>query len=781
MQQRRILGVALAAALALAAAPGRVEANELHAAAMAAGRTATAALGPRAWLAEPDGPPGPGRQAGSGAKPADTVQPADTVPPSDTVLAADAVRVEEAEEPSIRGANDSVETGERMAGVGSAPGGNVNASIRGTFAPPPLIPFAGFSAEDDGSLGTANEVTLENGQGQMWLGRIGDGPHASTGDFDHYALELAAGQALLASTQTSMYDDGLDPVLVVYGPDGTPVAASGDGSPGDGPEAAVHLEVAVPGRYTVSVGGCCLPQSDPARSDSGGGAQSVGRYRLVLALPLVGARPPGEPIEPVVSVEDDGAYALANPVELTRERPVVVQGVIGDGPHGQTSGDTDFYDLGELTVGTPLTVDVDTDGRLDSFVVLWEATLGVVAMADDDGRTLDSLLVQEVPVFGHYFVSISSCCGPQRDPHHPGSGTGRSTTGSYSATISLRLGGPQDDVDVYLVDLQPGDVVSAAFAGAARSVEILDPGGALRMGGTNSGSGDYPSGSPLRHQGDIGVEHVAAVAGTYAVRVSGGPGPYRGELRIVRPPRGPQVVFVDFDGATVDGAAFGGRGDATLSPLAAFLWRWGLDPIDEDAVIDAVLAELEGNLAEIDGRSTGVVVLDSRDDPDPGHDPRVSRVVVGGSSLEARIPTVGIAESIDPGNTVRGETALVLLDRLSTSRGPSVTLSGLRRAPGVQLRDVVGTAIGAVASHEIGHLVGIRHTAAGNGVASLMDTGGDLADLLGVGPDGVLGSDDDVDVGFSTDEFEEFEGWTGAEETATRAYWGLAGDAPAIT
>ena len=58
-------------------------------------------------------------------------------------------------------------------------------------------------------------------------------------------------------------------------------------------------------------------------------------------------------------------------------------------------------------------------------------------------------------------------------------------------------------------------------------------------------------------------------------------------------------------------------------------------------------------------------MLNSRDNADPFGNPNVSRVIVGGTIDQSGVDTIGIAQSIDPGNFGREEQALVLLDIVS--------------------------------------------------------------------------------------------------------------------
>ena len=58
-------------------------------------------------------------------------------------------------------------------------------------------------------------------------------------------------------------------------------------------------------------------------------------------------------------------------------------------------------------------------------------------------------------------------------------------------------------------------------------------------------------------------------------------------------------------------------------------------------------------------------MLNSRDNNDPMGQPGVSRVIVGGTVDELGFWTVGLAESVDPGNFAPAESAVVLLDQMS--------------------------------------------------------------------------------------------------------------------
>ncbi len=240
-----------------------------------------------------------------------------------------------------------------------------------------------------------------------------------------------------------------------------------------------------------------------------------------------------------------------------------------------------------------------------------------------------------------------------------------------------------------------------------------------------------------------------------------------------------QILFLDFDGAELNTRLFGGPGVRTLSPLTAFLGGWGLDADDESAVIDAIIATFEENVVH-DPAALGVnpnfavEVRNSRDHADPWGEPNVSRIIIGGTLAEVGITDftfVGISESVDPGNLDQTETALLLLDQASAPAGSGGPTINDFVTPGVDVVGLVGRALGFVASHEAGHYLGNWHTAPNNGVTSIMDTF-DLTQL-GLGPDFVFGTADDVDVDFVTDTL--IEEVTGSSDTLSRVTWALSG------
>jgi hypothetical protein len=281
------------------------------------------------------------------------------------------------------------------------------------------------------------------------------------------------------------------------------------------------------------------------------------------------------------------------------------------------------------------------------------------------------------------------------------------------------------------------------------------------------------------------TDHVARTTGMHFVEVTAGSGLYTAEMELYRfggaAEKTRQTVYLDFDGQRLNTNIFGGRGVTTLSPMRAFLGRWGLSQAQERALAERIKTSVRENL-EADLRASGisrwldVEVVSSFDGPDRFGQAGVTRVIVGGTIPESGVQTIGVAQSIDPGNMVREESALVLLDAMSepgNRRDRPYSLNSYLTARSDRL-GFIGRAVGTIVAHEVGHVIGNWHVDEDNATANVMDAGGNFAQMFGVGRDGIGGTADDVDVDFGVDRFSPWEGFTGFEDTLSRSAWGLS-------
>lgn len=365
------------------------------------------------------------------------------------------------------------------------------------------------------------------------------------------------------------------------------------------------------------------------------------------------------------------------------------------------------------------------------------------------------------------------------------------------------------DEDFYSFDLVAGDIFEARLTGSTLlgNFDIsLQNSANLELAANTRALGSplparptvpFPNNSPLLTNGDAGVAVVIPADGRYYLRVLGGDRSYTLTMRTHRAPleSAPigtkQKLFLDFDGAQIRRDTFDFNiasatlltGTARLSPLANFLQGWGLQPSDENAVIDAIISLTKRTFDTVRANGnngsypdTGVPgdfdieILNSRDHGEQWGLPNVSRVIVGGTSAELGIGgLLGIAESIDIGNFDREETAVVLLDGMLASYG------GVQRAGNVPLVNALVSGITNTITHEAGHFFGSFHVL-DNANVQIMDTIGLASDNLGAGLDRILGTPDDILVPFGTDVYDPNAGSIrfGTVNTAATLAFGLS-------
>lgn len=526
------------------------------------------------------------------------------------------------------------------------------------------------------------------------------------------------------------------------------------------------------------------PNAEPV-SGFGTGPGESNRVRVLGELadltPAPSTRVPGP--------EDNGQLSLATATLINGSGAIRTTGVLGDGPHGPPpAGDgTNDFDFYRLTSTAGRTLTVDTSGSptgSDTYVAVYSAAGQLLATDDDGGTTgLASLLRYQLPADGAYFVLVAGYATLGRtlpqDPNNSGSGRGGGDTGDYTVLITAA----EVDLDFFAFDLAAGDVIGATVTGGPTELTVYRLDGTQMVGAedTDVASGLYPPESPLPGGGNTTFAYVAEEPGSYAVQIDGATGRYDAKVEAYRPgsetdqAETVQTVFLDFDGARVNTAIWGGPGVRELSPFSAFIAKWGLTRAQEAALVTGITTTVEENVrADLIAKGLNpaleVRVINSREEDDPFGQPNVSRVIIGGTIAQSGISTIGIAQFIDPGNYNREDSAVVLLDVLSNPTG-NASLNTYLNATSDRV-GFVSRAVGNVTAHEIGHLIGNFHTDNANDQLSLMDAGGlNFGNLYGVGPDGVGGTADDLDTDYTTDAYSPSEVFTGFENTLNVSAW----------
>ncbi len=393
--------------------------------------------------------------------------------------------------------------------------------------------------------------------------------------------------------------------------------------------------------------------------------------------------------------------------------------------------------------------------------------------------------------------------------------TGRLPVGLAVANTS----GFTADIDTFGFDLRAGDILDVATLGAAGGITIRDANNSLHM------SNDVLIGGVIEPRQDRGNANATVVIpsdGRYFVTVA----PQLGDttanyvlgLRVYRPVTeslaigDTQILYLDYNGAVVDNNIFnqqladdnaglpvGGvtRVRSLLDSLPILGLEFG-DVAAANTIIDTVESEMvrifndltfKGNNGDIESANAnlgdfGIRVLNSRDHfgTVSFDDPRVSRLLVGGIGADFGVDGVfGIAENVDIGNFNLNELGIFALDAFA-DLAPTVP-----RGPSSSDLDIVSRFLGSVAAHEAGHILGMIHTENGddppdgagfNAINTVSDAGGtvsSLAYMLGLGPDFVFGTRDDVLPTFNDDFFQvgevpDLEGFAFNRVTAALAH-----------
>lgn len=362
-------------------------------------------------------------------------------------------------------------------------------------------------------------------------------------------------------------------------------------------------------------------------------------------------------------------------------------------------------DEDEIALGlNPDSDDTDADGLYDGDE-LAGGTSPLDADSDDDGLSdgIDDLNGPPSRVTG----SVSS--GNDVEPNDDFV----SATAHPAADLaSVRIQGAIDvlgDVDVF--DLGPiaaGDRITVDFdpaPGRLRPVVALFGDGELLLarGMDYSERGGEPIDGLVRHTvRNQSSSAFLAISSPLSARTIGR---YRTDVSISRggtaPPPARQVFFLEFDGGAPDVPLLGVSLVAPFDAGAMSAEYAGRD----DELIDAIVAAFRANYAGL-----AVTTITSRERTTAPAD--ASTVLIGSFSSSV----FGVAEGVDPYNADRCDDAIVFAE----SFGPAV----FGFTPDLES---LAQAIGNVAAHEAGHLLGLNHV---TDPSALMDEASPSVSLL---------------------------------------------------
>ena len=295
---------------------------------------------------------------------------------------------------------------------------------------------------------------------------------------------------------------------------------------------------------------------------------------------------------------------------------------------------------------------------------------------------------------------------PQTVGHNFGTATSLTLDASGSATITGTTSG--DQADVYdLGPCEPGDRIIVSIDAAVGSqldptTAVFDGSGQLFALNDDEDLAAGLLGSRIDETVWIAGDNYYLAIAKFAFDTTGGS--YQGSVQIVgggavtQP--AVQYLLLDFSGGTVTIAS---EGTLAVDPF---------DAGDVDAAYAGRTTEIKAGIVQTvrDGfAGTGLQVITSDDtDPPPAS---FSTIYFGAFSATK----FGVSESVDQGNRDCCDDGIVFTDNFDKPFAHQPSVSG------------IAIAIGNVAAHEAGHLLGLSHVA---DVTALMDSTGTASTLL---------------------------------------------------
>ncbi|WP_010522028.1 T9SS type A sorting domain-containing protein [Aquimarina agarivorans] len=335
------------------------------------------------------------------------------------------------------------------------------------------------------------------------------------------------------------------------------------------------------------------------------------------------------------------------------------------------------------------------------------------------------------------------------------------------------------DTDTYSLDLEKGDLLSVSAEGAFNQFSVYDANNTL----VGLGHDDLPfqelfkpSAANLPNSGTLSQYVTIAQKGTYFVQFEGVEDEYSAEVLVSRfgnesfNKGKKQIIYLDFTGDTakvgdfLDEGAFGLNGrdlddDLNFDAFENYLEAWGIENTTRNRTLlsHKITNIVKQNLInkELRNQNSNANVLILSDYGSPFLGRRIPQllhflgleftpIVIGGSSAEVGINTIGRAQQIDFGNYQINDKGFVLLDLLSAPariedtddsfrlEEPIISINDLPLSSSTDISDAIAVVIGNIISHEAGHLFGCLHTSATSPNFSIMDNPINLLTIAGI-------------------------------------------------
>jgi hypothetical protein len=459
----------------------------------------------------------------------------------------------------------------------------------------------------------------------------------------------------------------------------------------------------------------------------------------------------------------------------------IIQGSLNDGQQSPAGRDFDILKLNNLNPHWPLYIEYDAPEFSDAEISFSDEQLEQFVHYIPEFYSV-------LPFYNHFESSLYVAVGASElDDKDAFENTSSRSGFSNLNDYSLSFYQPEVDLDYFQITLNEGDLLSVTSHSSNVLLQIESPLERFVAGLSPIGF-IYPANSPAIKTGVSNIAYTATESGTHTILVRAGDIIRHStdyEVLIQRTQSSaqeqdePQVVFLDFNGATLNGLPFNGINEnITLSGLSHYLEDFELQSQHEAELIEEIVKVFTLHFETLINGYSGnanlqLTILNSAQHPDPFGEKNVSRIIIGGGIEELKLATIGIAQSLDPGNFNKEETGIVLLDLLSSQDNQANSLNFLSRDASVSKLSLVAHAVGTIAAHELGHILSGFHTDNSNSTYNIMDAGGNSNNRLGIGEDGIFGTHDDGLVSFQQDKYDPNLNYFGQQDTPNQIAQGL--------
>ena len=460
-----------------------------------------------------------------------------------------------------------------------------------------------------------------------------------------------------------------------------------------------------------------------------------------------------------------------------------VEGSLNDGSQSFNGRDYDIHKLSNLNPNLPLYIEYTAS----------EYKNENISFSDENRQNFIAYIPEfysVLPFFNHFQTDLYVAIGASTLNTKEGFDVSTDRNGfSILDQYQMTYYQPEMDLDYYKINLNEGDLLSVSSNYSNVLLQVESPLERF-VAGISALGFVYPSDSPAIKTGASNIAYTATESGEHTIIIKTSDIARQSadyEILFQREKASSnlleegeaQIVFLDFDGATLNGLPFNGINEnITLSGLSQFLSDFELAASDETQLTQEIISVFTDHFGKLlgtlsDGSKPKLTIRNSLEHDDTFGDKNVSRIIIGGSIEELKLATIGIAQSLDPGNFKKEETGIVLLDLLSSEDNKANSLNFLNKDPSISKINLVANAVGTIAAHELGHILSGFHTNNANDTYNIMDAGGNQDNRLGIGEDGIFGTSDDQAILFQKDEYDPNLNYFGEQDTAKQIAQGL--------